>query len=582
MAIAVIPSEQPVKTPQHRASSLERPDRALLGQPSLSRLALTVCAMVAGTTAIAQTARPPDAGLLKREETVQPAPRLPTAPVRGQPVVTPAGAASAPAAAERRVPLRAVRVEGVTVLDVDALVASLGPIDGRQFSLGEMRQLAEQVQQRVQAAGRPFARAYLPPQDLSGGQLRIAVVEGRYGKVSIEGEAAVGAAPWLAPLSEGKPIGPELARQVQALDDLPGIDVTATMSPGQQGGEGDLAVSVSPGRRFGGEIRVDNEGSRYAGRHRVTGTAYGNSLLTFGDRGVLSASVNDGKGWQGAAAYSLPLGVSGLRGGLSASRSHYALGKTFAPLDAVGRVDAFGAQLTVPLTMSPSQRVDLQVGLQHQDVRNQQRAVGAADRRRINLLTGALQGSRLLAGGGAMWGRASAEAGEVRLGEAQLALDRRTAGTQGGYLLVGVDAGLRMPIRTATLALRASGQLADRNLDSSRKFVLGGADGVRAWPAAEAAGDDGVLVQAELRHALGPTEPFVFVDAGQVKLNHRPWDNADNARSIAGAGLGLRWSQGPWRVQGTAGWRLGADRGRPVSDPAASNPQLWLSLAYAL
>lgn len=43
-------------------------------------------------------------------------------------------------------------------------------------------------------------------------------------------------------------------------------------------------------------------------------------------------------------------------------------------------------------------------------------------------------------------------------------------------------------------------QSADKNLDSSEKFFLGGAQGVRAYPLGEAAGDEGAMATLELRY----------------------------------------------------------------------------------
>ena len=44
-------------------------------------------------------------------------------------------------------------------------------------------------------------------------------------------------------------------------------------------------------------------------------------------------------------------------------------------------------------------------------------------------------------------------------------------------------------------------QLASKDLDGSEQFVLGGANGVRAYPQGEASGDSGYQATAELRYA---------------------------------------------------------------------------------
>lgn len=490
----------------------------------------------------------------------------------------------------RRVALSDVVVEGVTVMDVahleQLLRQQIGPMQERGFSLADMRSFAAWVQERVQEEGRPYARAYLPPQELSSGVLRIAVVEGRYGEVKAEGSLASQVRPWLAPLKPGNPIGPELERQAQLLAELPGVQSGATMAPGERSGEGDVTFDVSPGTRWGGAVRADNHGNRFAGQHRAVASVWGNSLATLGDRAVLSAGMNDERGWQGQMAYSLPMGGRGDRLALSFARSTYELGRDFRPLDADGSVDTYAAVVSTPLIMTSVARLEWQLGLQSQSIVNAQHAVDVTESRRLHSATTVLQGSRRLDGGGVVWGRVAMEGGRAVLPTAdQMARDARTAKTRGGFVVFNGDLAWLQPLDAWTVYARASGQLAAQNVDPARKFVLGGPEGVRAWPVAEGAGDEGLLMQTELRYRLSQfpdAEPFGFFDAGHLRINHTPWAFEKNSRSLAGVGVGLRWASSGWSALGTVGWRMGPYRTRPLSDSFASNPQFWLQLGYAL
>ena len=95
-----------------------------------------------------------------------------------------------------------------------------------------------------------------------------------------------------------------------------------------------------------------------------------------------------------------------------------------------------------------------------------------------------------------------------------------------------------------------AGQKASRNLDSSEKFVLGGAYGVRAYAQGEASGDTGYLATAELRYSIawdklpGVLQPFAFVDGGSVTINEQPFvTGINNRRNLAGGGIGLSWAK---------------------------------------
>lgn len=82
----------------------------------------------------------------------------------------------------------------------------------------------------------------------------------------------------------------------------------------------------------------------------------------------------------------------------------------------------------------------------------------------------------------------------------------------------------------------------------------------------------------ELRYRTGGFEPYLFVDAGRIRINHALWVAGNNRRSIEGAGLGTRWTQGPWSVEATAGWRIGDDLS--MSEPMADRLRALGSVGY--
>lgn len=74
--------------------------------------------------------------------------------------------------------------------------------------------------------------------------------------------------------------------------------------------------------------------------------------------------------------------------------------------------------------------------------------------------------------------------------------------------------------------------------------------GVRAYPEGEAYADEGVLLTLEARQQLsqpaGATSQVhlaAFIDAGTVKLHHKPWLAEDQRRHLSGAGVGVYWTQ---------------------------------------
>jgi hemolysin activation/secretion protein len=82
-------------------------------------------------------------------------------------------------------------------------------------------------------------------------------------------------------------------------------------------------------------------------------------------------------------------------------------------------------------------------------------------------------------------------------------------------------------------------QRANKNLDASEKFYLGGPLGVRAYGVGEGAGSQGELATFELRQRLSAKTTLAeFYDVGRI----RPWQNAGTTQpggTLSGFGLSL-------------------------------------------
>jgi hemolysin activation/secretion protein len=140
---------------------------------------------------------------------------------------------------------------------------------------------------------------------------------------------------------------------------------------------------------------------------------------------------------------------------------------------------------------------------------------------------------------------------------------------------------------TEALAVSAvlSGQSADKNLDSSEKFYLGGSSGVRAYPSSEAGGASGQLLNLELRARLPEGLMLVgFYDWGHVTQNrddHFSAAPAPNSYHLQGAGLVLGWISS-YRLNLKATWarRIGSNPGANLSgrdqDGSLNKNRFWL------
>ena len=124
---------------------------------------------------------------------------------------------------------------------------------------------------------------------------------------------------------------------------------------------------------------------------------------------------------------------------------------------------------------------------------------------------------------------------------------------------------------SVSLYTALSGQWAQKNLDSSEKFYLGGSTGVRAYPSSEGGGSKGQLLNIELRWQLPEGLNLVgFYDHGQVTQNvNNNYSGAPelNRFSLKGAGLSLGWRHASGlNLQATYARRIGQNPNAITND----------------
>lgn len=536
------------------------------------------CALVL-PAALAQAQQAPDAGQTLQQQ--QPVPQLPrTGPTINLQVPT---APPAPAGGAQ-VLVQSISIAGNTVFSEAELMAVLGDYAGQSYDLAGLRGLAERISAFYRAKGYPFARAYLPPQTAAAGKLRIEVLEGRYGQVHALGEKALAdaATGFLAPLKPGEVIrSDKLERTTLILDDQPGIRVAPIIRPGQEVGTGDLDVRMERTAGLSGDVGVDNYGNRYTGQFRARGNLNINSPFMLGDQVNLRLLGTEENLWLGSLGYHRPLGTSGLRGQVSYAHTQYQLGGAFANLKATGfaRVATLGA--TYPLLRSQRANLTAGVSWQQKALHDRQEFSGADNRKSSESTSLTLSFDRRdqLLGGGITYGAVSLTAGQLTLDSTLQATDQASAQTEGTFVRTNLDIARLQSVNTKVqLFGRASAQLASKNLDSSERFGLGGPTGVRAYPVGESFGDQGWLVQLEARYWIGAYAPYVFYDAGEIRTNVKPWQAGVNERFISGTGIGTRWNQGAWQLDGALAWRLAG--GKPESDTRDDRPTVWVNASY--
>lgn len=523
----------------------------------------------------AMAQRVPDAGSILKE--VAPSERTPLPPP-AEPGTLPQPAPSPAPPRERGTTftLQGITLTGNAYFSTERLSELWAEKLGTTVGLDDLDAIAARITSLYRQEGFVLAQVVIPAQDVTSGTVQMTVLEGVIGNVHMIVSPNAPIRPELvqarlARIEPGKPLMQrDLERTMLTLSDLPGIRVSSTLEAGSTPGTVDLLVQVEPERRWDFTVIGDNYGTREAGELRMGVLGRINSPFMIGDNLDVRALVAQAADTAyGRVGYDAPIGNDGLRAGVGVSQLFYSLGREFEALGAHGNAAVVDASLTYPLVRTRTQNLIVRAGMEFRDLRDKISAIDSNSRK--TLIQGGVgmsyEGRDAWLGGG--FNSAGLDLYVANLDirtQPQEAIDQGPFGrhTEGTGLRVAFFA-TRLNTVTArsSVFLGITGQLASKNQDSSSRIALGGPRAVRAYSAAEALVDEGMVATAEYRYAVTPAfTVFGFYDFGAGRFNAKSVPGqGDNTITRSGAGIGMFFA-GPWgfTMRGTLAWRTsGAD-----------------------
>ena len=484
---------------------------------------------------------------------------------------------------EATVQIRSFKFSGNTLLNTDQLDSALTTYANRALTLTQLKEAADAITSTYREAGWTV-KAYLPKQEIDGGIVTIQIVEAVFGGASLQSATPqrINATRLLnmveANLVKGKPLhANDLDRTLLLLDDLPGISVAGNLVQGQRDGETNLAIAATDDALLTGNASLDNQGSRATGIERLSVNLNLNSPARVGDLLSLNALKTQGSDYQ-RLGYTLPVGYSGLRAGLHASNLNYnVITDEFASLNPHGTASTAGLDITYPLLRSQLRNVNFALSYDDKKFDNTSNNVTASYG--IKVYNASLSANQIdtWAGGG--------------FTTANLALTSGDKSTESRYTKLNLSLS-RLQSVTDSLSVYASvsAQSTNKNLDSSEKMYLGGATGVRAYPASEAGGSEGNTLTLELRQRLSHNTTLTgFYDYGRIKANH---DNNvtspanPNGYNLQGYGVSLAWqASSSIDIKATLAQRAGSNPAAQANgtdgDGTKKVTRIWLSTGIA-
>lgn len=562
-------------------------------------LATALILSLCGTVVQAQATT--DAGTLQKqiEQGLKAAPAPARQPAAKAPrALTPAAAGAATIAVSR------FAFEGNTLLSAAQLAEMVAPYQGAQYDMNQLRQIADIVADAYREAGW-LVRVSLPKQEVKDGIVTLQITEARFGKVVLQGsqtrvDPALLQAIVAAAQAPGEVVQTQrIDRALLLLDDIPGLNVAGNFTEGEQPGQTNLLLGVADRASVAGDVSLDNNGSRSTGAERVMANLRVNSPLGLGDLLQLTALKTQGSDFE-RLGWSMPVGYDGMRAGLHTSRLAYKLVGDFASLNSNGAAYATGLDLSYPWLRSPSSNVNLSASFD--DKRFDNNANGAsASHYGIQVWNLGVNASQMdvWQGGGSSSFSAVLSQGKVNLnGSANQADDASGPATAGSFSKLRMGLSRLQSITPELSAFVAlSVQRASKNLDSSERLYLGGASGVRAYPASEGGGSEGETFTAELRQKLASDLTLTgFYDLGHVKAykNNAYADGSGSLNSgsgpsdfsLKGYGLSLAWNAAAGtELRATVARRIGsnpiASANGTDTDGTLKQTRLWLNATFS-
>jgi hemolysin activation/secretion protein len=569
--------------------------------PLLNTVALLLVAVISSPAQAIGVPLGVDSGLLMRETRPIPAPPRPEAEVnienKQQQQRPPM-----PPQSDLQVSVRVFTFSGNTQYSNPELQALLEKYKGHPIGFNDLQEATNVITEHYRKAGFIIARAYLPAQKIKNGVVEIVVLEGRLdgshlggNNIELVGDTRINknvVQRFLNTLpADSLVTDKEISRLSLLINDLPAISSKSVLSPGSKTGTSALSMKIVQAPLISGYVTSDNQGLYSTGYYRFDGGINIRDPFGFGDQLFLRAQTTEtGGAVAGWLNYDLPINGYGTRLAVNFSELHYQLGRSFKALDADGLARTVGASLTHPIFLSRDARLTGIAHYEHRWMEDNINSVGSHNNRELNVMNFALSGNafdNLVANTtGLTQAYASVSAGEVYFtNEEARSIDSKSGlNSSGGYhkfywqLSRTQDIWSDLHWGGISLYANFAGQVASKNLDSSERFSLGGANAIRAYPVGEGSASEGWLFNGEVRYNLptftavpGQFQIIGFIDTGFSRPNANPLPSI-GSRHLTGYGFGINWSgyQGI-SVRTSLAWRDVSTQ--PTSDPSDQSPQ---------
>lgn len=490
--------------------------------------------------------------------------------------------AEEPASQGPLVKVRKIRIEGARQISQHDILENLKDEIGKQHDFASLKQIALRVTRQYRDKGYFTAWAYLPAQSIANGELVIIVLEGKIEEIIVENEGRLKpkvTRRFIDRIQQDASLKTdELEKQLRLLNDLPGVKAKARLIPGEKLGGSVLKLATSDKPIFNGNISLDNLGNRFTNATRLGTLLQSNNAFGYGEYLQMRLASSE-EGYQFAQLRAgLPVGTYGGRINIGVQRSDYELQKQFKALGAEGDNTQLDLNYQHPWVRSLSYNLNSAISFKRAIYQDSNNNLGQFSDREIDSIEFSISGDYIDEESNFSQFSASLALGDVS--DDMLADSSDLYNIKDNFsrlLLTGQHS--RWLNDSWRLQVKGIAQFSEDNLNSSEKLLLGGPQGIRAYPQGESLVDQGALISTEVFYHYSPQWLFsAFFEAamGERYIDPLPGD-INNDRELSGAGLALQWRPNEdWFLSLSSAWRTDS---APLSDEDKT-PRLWAQIIW--
>ncbi|MCP2002710.1 UNVERIFIED_ORG: hemolysin activation/secretion protein [Buttiauxella agrestis ATCC 33320] len=427
--------------------------------------------------------------------------------------------------------------------------------------MDKITQLTRDISDWYIQKGYIISRAFITEQDLSQGELNIAVMEGRLEKIRLEGSSSRQL--YMAfPGLEGEILNlRDIEQGMEQINRLRSNPVQIEILPGSKPGYSIVNLTATPEFPLGLSLGFDNSGQKSTGTGQLNGALTGNNLLGIADKwfisGARSSDFSDSHDAQSVqAGLSVPYGYNLFDYSYSWSNYLSTINNNGFGWASTGDSQSHRFTASRVLFRDGDIKTGASVGLTHQISRNYLNDVllDSSSRKLTSLLFGLNHTQKIF--GGVATLNPTFSHGVPWLG-AENDHGKNDALPKAEFKKWSVNGSFQRPVANDLWWLTSFyGQWSPDRLYGSERLTIGGESSVRGFKEQYLSGDNGGYLRNELNYVLftlpfiGQVSSVVAVDGGWLqKDKHDPWASG----TLWGTAVGLSSTNRYYASQFTVG-----------------------------